>query len=159
MLTYDDRMNGTAVDIQFCAEQRTQAGSVKNGTGAEYAVFRHAGCLGCVIGQDINRVGYHQHDSLAAALSDLSHDGAENGYILVNEVKAGFTRFLSSTGSDDNYCCIGDIVIGTGIDPHRIHQRRAMHDIHGFSLCLFLNDIQEHHLGEQTGLHQSKCAC
>ena len=79
-----------------------------------------AGHLDGGVGQNIDRVGDDEQNAVEAGLLNLGNNGLEDADVLVDQVQAGLTGLLGSTGGDDNHGGVGDIGIIAGVDLHRL---------------------------------------
>ena len=65
-------------------------------------------------------------------------------------------RFLHGAGSDDDEQAIGQRRIAAGLNGHGCGIRRAVAEIHGFSLSAGLVNIWQHHVGKQPARHKAE---
>ena len=154
VLAHDIGLDIARVNLDVGTKHLLQTASVEHGAGADDMALGQAGHLDGSIGQNINRVGDDEQNAVEAGLLNLGDNGLKDVYVLVDQVQAGLTGLLGSTGGDDDHGGVGDIGIIAGVDLHRLGKRHAVRDIQGLTLGTVLVHVDEDHLGEQTTLHQ-----
>ena len=158
VLADDPGMDTSGIDIQMLPQQIAQASRIQQSPGPDDPLFRHAGGLDRHVRQDVNGIGHNKQDAGAVAFFDLGHDRPENSHIFLDQVQARLPRFLACSRSNNNNGRINDIVVGAGVNIHRMRKGYAMGNIQGFAFRPVLIRIDQHHFGKQTALHQSKSA-
>ena len=154
MLAHDIGLDIARVNLNVSAEHLLQTAGVEHGAGTDDVALGQAGHLDSGVGQNINRVGDDEQNAVEARLLNLGNNGLKDVDVLVNQVQAGLTGLLGSTGGDDDHGGVGDIGIIASVDLHRLGKRHAVRDIQGLALGAVLVHVDEDHLGEQATLHQ-----
>ena len=156
MLADDIGMHASAVHIQMLPKLIPESSGIQNGSGADDAVRGIARFLQRNIGQDVHRVGNDQQNAFKIPLFDLTDNRSHDLCIFLDQIQPCFLRLLVRSRCDHNDGCIRNVVIGSCIYFHRACKCHPMTDIQSLSLCPVLIRIDQHHLGKQLALHQSK---
>ena len=134
-----------------------QPRAVQHRAGAEHAVLREPAQLRGGIGENIHGIGDDQQNTIGVVLGDFGNNALENADVLLDQIETRLTRFLSRAGGHDDDRRVGDVLVLARVNAHRLGEGQTVADVEGFSLRLLMADVDQHHLGEQSALHQGEC--
>ena len=156
VLSDDEGVHASVVNGEMLPEEILESCGIQHRAGAKDPVLRETAQLRRRIGQDVHRICDNEQDPAAVSLLDLRNDGLKDPDILLHEVQPRLPRLLTGTRRNHDDGRIHDIVVGTGINLHRLCKRKPMADVQCLSLCSVLIRVDQHHLREKAALHQGK---
>ena len=159
VLSDDECVNASRVNAKVFAKQIFKPCRVKHGSAAENPVRRKTADFCRRIGQNVNRVGNHQQNTVSVIFCDFGDNRFKNTDIFLYKVQPCFTGLLPCARRHDDNGSIRNIGIIAGINLHRLCKGQPVADIERLSLGSFLIPVNENHLRKQSALHQCKCTC
>ena len=154
MLADDIGVNVAGVDAKVRAQGVLKTSGVEHGAGTDNAALGQTAHLDGGIGENVDGVGDDEQDALEADLANLRNNRLKNVDVLVHQVQTGLAGLLGGTGGDYDDGGVSSVLIVARIDLHGAGEGGAVADIEGFALGAIAIDVDEHHLAEQTALHQ-----
>jgi len=78
------------------------------------------------IRHDIHRIRDDEKRRLLVLLHNLRYNALVNLHIFMDQVEPCLSRLLIRTCRDDDHGTVGDILIASGPDLHRLRKRKSM---------------------------------
>lgn len=87
---------------QSLRHKETEPRRIQVGSGTDDTVLGQAGELPGHVGEDIDRVGNDQQNTVWAQFNELGNDALQDVAVALDQVQTAFAFLLANTGSDDD---------------------------------------------------------